>query len=61
VSPENLPDSVICYLDVTVALPLLTVYALARQPPRPQCRLMDRLEALTTELHQEYASHRRQE
>ena len=29
VDPEQLPDTVTCYLDSTVALPLLTVYALA--------------------------------
>jgi deoxyhypusine synthase len=43
VDPEMLPDSVICYLDSTVALPLLTVYALANRPARPLRRLMDRL------------------
>ena len=30
VDPEQLPDSVTCYTDSTVALPLLTAYALAR-------------------------------
>src|SRR5204863_4142311 len=29
VDPEQLPDTVTCYLDSTLALPLLTVYALA--------------------------------
>ena len=32
VDPEMLPDTVTCYLDSTVALPLLTAYALAAQP-----------------------------
>ncbi len=50
VDPQQLPDSVICYTDATMFLPLLTVYALARHPPRPPRRLMDRLEELTGQL-----------
>ena len=33
--PDSLPDSVTCYTDSTIALPLLTAYALARHAPRP--------------------------
>ncbi|MGE3821776.1 MAG: deoxyhypusine synthase [Isosphaeraceae bacterium] len=46
VDPEKLPDSVVCYTDSTIALPLLTAYALARRPPRPLKRLYDRREAM---------------
>lgn len=56
VDPAQLPDTVTCYLDSTVALPLLTAYALARRPPRPLRRLMDRLDALTQQLRNDYAS-----
>jgi deoxyhypusine synthase len=42
VDPESLPDSVTCYTDSTIALPLLTAYALARQAPRPLRRLYQR-------------------
>ncbi|WP_435022397.1 homospermidine biosynthesis protein [Tundrisphaera sp. TA3] len=45
VDPEKLPDSVTCYTDSTIALPLLTAYALARHPARPLRRLYDRREA----------------
>lgn len=45
VDPEKLPDSVTCYTDTTIALPLLTAYALARHPARPLRRLYDRREA----------------
>ena len=41
VDPEKLPDSVTCYTDSTIALPLLTAYALARHAPRPLKRLYD--------------------
>src|SRR5207247_4145676 len=54
VDPEQLPDTVTCYLDSTVALPLITAYALATHPARPLRRLMDRLETLTRQLEQEY-------
>jgi len=56
VDPGQLPDTVTCYVDSTVALPLLTVYALAVRPPRPHRRLMDRLEDLTRQLAEEYAA-----
>src|SRR5262245_56987247 len=59
VDPEQLPDTVTCYLDSTVALPILTAYALAVRAPRPPRRLMDRLETLTHQLEQEYAARRR--
>jgi deoxyhypusine synthase len=59
VDPKLLPDTVTCYLDSTVALPLLTVYALATHSPRQPRRLMDHLEALTRQLEQEYASSRK--
>jgi deoxyhypusine synthase len=54
VDPEMLPDSVICYLDSTIALPLLTVYALANCQPRSLRRLMDRLPGLMQQLQTEY-------
>jgi deoxyhypusine synthase len=53
VDPDTLPDSVTCYMDATIALPLLTAYALARHAPRPLRRLYQRrsrdYEALRTQ------------
>ncbi len=56
VAPKQLPDTVTCYLDSTVALPLITAYALATHELRPQRRLMDRLEEMTRQLEKEYAA-----
>ncbi len=42
IDPGALPDTVVCYLDATVALPLFTAYALARHPRRPLKRLYRR-------------------
>ncbi len=61
VDPEMLPDTVTCYLDSTVALPLITAYALATRKPRKPRRLMDRLEALTQALEAEYGSRRKKD
>jgi deoxyhypusine synthase len=55
VDPGQLPDTVTCYLDSTVALPLLTAYALANRKPRKPRRIMDRLETLWKDLQKEYA------
>ncbi len=42
IDPEKLPDTIVCYCDTTIALPLLAHYALARHLPRPRKRLYDR-------------------
>ena len=44
----------ICYADSTIALPLLTAYALARHAPRPLKRLYDRREELMKRLKEAY-------
>lgn len=56
IDPDRLPDAVVCYTDSTIALPLLTAYALARHAPRPLKRLYDRREAMMDRLRREYAS-----
>jgi len=58
VDPAQLPDTVTCYLDSTVALPLITAYARAQHAPRKQRRLMDRRQELTQQLEEEYTSRR---
>jgi deoxyhypusine synthase len=58
VAPDRLPDAVVCYLDSTVAMPLLTAYALDRVKRRPLKRLYDRraefLAALGSEFRRNY-------
>lgn len=60
VDPDKLPGTVTCYLDSTVALPLITAYALSRAQPRPPKRLMDRLPDLTRKLEERYAQIRQE-
>jgi deoxyhypusine synthase len=45
VDPDALPDTVVCYTDSTLALPLLTAYAMATHAPRAPKRLYDQREA----------------
>jgi len=54
VDPDLLPDSVICYMDSTLALPLLTVYALANHAPRKHRRIMERIPELMRQLQASY-------
>ncbi len=54
VDPDKLPGTVVCYLDNTVAFPLLTAYALARRKPRRLKRLYQRREAMMQELTEQY-------
>jgi deoxyhypusine synthase len=54
IDPDQLPDAVVCYLDSTVALPIITAYALAKHKPRPPRRLYDRREEFMQLLLTEY-------
>ncbi|UFP96696.1 homospermidine biosynthesis protein [Gloeobacter morelensis] len=54
VDPDRLPDTVVCYVDSTIALPLLTAYALENAEPRPLKRLYDRRGELIAKLKAEY-------
>lgn len=58
VDPARLPDTVVAYLDATVALPLLAAYALAVLPPRSPKRLYERRGALLDDLRRAYAAAR---
>jgi deoxyhypusine synthase len=52
--PDHLPDAVVCYLDSTVALPIITAYALAKRKPREPRRLYQRREEFMKLLLSEY-------
>ena len=54
IDPDRLPDAVVCYLDSTIALPLLTSYALAKRKKRKLKRLYDRRGALLKRLKAEF-------
>src|SRR6478752_983726 len=54
VDPDKLPDSVTCYVDSTIALPLLSAYALTRRERRPLRRLMERMPELMKQLTDSY-------
>jgi deoxyhypusine synthase len=56
VDPGALPNTVVCYLDSTVALPILTAYALAKHAPRKPKRLYDRREQMLDSLRCRYHS-----
>src|SRR5713101_4328707 len=59
VDPDRLPDAVVCYLDSTVALPIITAYALAKHKPRNPRRLYERREEFMKLLLSEYQKSRR--
>jgi deoxyhypusine synthase len=57
VDPERLPDAVVCYTDTTIAMPILTSYALARHKRRKLRRLFDQREDTMKLLAKEYFKH----
>lgn len=54
VDPDKLPDTVTCYCDATIALPILTGYALANRKPRQLKKLYFERESMLSKLKQEY-------
>ena len=57
VDPDRLPDAVVCYTDTTIAMPILTHYALARHPRRKLRRLYDQRGQMMKALTKEYFTH----
>jgi deoxyhypusine synthase len=57
VDPDRLPDAVVCYTDTTIAMPLLTHYALANHRPRKLKRLYDKRGDAIRALTREYFLH----
>ncbi len=57
VDPNRLPDAVVCYTDTTLALPLITHYALANHAKRKPRRLYKRRSKLMEALVREYFAH----
>ena len=55
VDPNQLPDAVVCYTDSTIALPLLTAYALATKEARKQRRLYDNRDEMVKKLKKVFA------
>lgn len=56
IDPEMLPDTVVCYCDSTIALPLLAAYVLERHAPRRHKRLYDRRREMLAHLESEFES-----
>src|SRR5215510_1298435 len=54
IDPDRLPDAVVCYLDSTIALPIITSYAMARHSPRPLKRLYTRRDEMMKLLSDEH-------
>ncbi len=54
IDPDQLSGTVVAYVDSTVALPIITAYALARHEPREPKRLYDRRDEFMQLLKDEY-------
>ena len=54
IDPEQLPNTIVCYTDSTIALPLLTAYVLQKCQPRPLKKLYDRRDAMLEKLRTDY-------
>jgi deoxyhypusine synthase len=54
VNPARLPDAVVCYADSTIALPLITAYALDNFEPRNPKRLIDQRDRILDRVARDY-------
>jgi deoxyhypusine synthase len=59
VDPDKLPDAVVAYLDSTVAMPIMTSYALEKIGSRPQKKLYHKRRELLDKLRREYIKAKR--
>lgn len=58
VDPDMIPNSVVCYTDTTIAMPLITSYLLNRCGPRKHKKLYERKDELYDNLSKEYRQRR---
>ena len=54
IDPEELPNTIVCYTDSTIALPLITAYVLQKSQPRQLKKLYDKREAMLETLRTDY-------
>ena len=54
VDPDELPNTIVCYTDSTIALPIMAAYVVNQCEPRPLKRLYDRREELLEKLRTDY-------
>lgn len=54
VDPDSLPACVVCYADATIALPLITAYALTRARPRKLKRLYHLRDVMLDDIRAQY-------
>lgn len=58
IDPDRLPDAVVCYVDATIGLPLMTSYAMTKRKPRTLKRLYDRRSELMGKLKEAFEAAR---
>jgi deoxyhypusine synthase len=54
IDPEELPSTIVCYTDSTIALPLVTAYVMNQCQPRELKRLYNRRDEMMTRLQTDY-------
>jgi len=59
IDPDKLPDTVVAYVDSTIAMPILASYAMAKRRPRKLKRLYDQRDDLLEKLRKEYVKRQR--
>jgi deoxyhypusine synthase len=60
IDPEELPSTIVCYTDSTIALPLVTAYVMNQCQPRSLKRLYDRRDEIMEKLRTDYLAARAQ-
>ncbi|MBF2005833.1 deoxyhypusine synthase [Chlorogloeopsis fritschii PCC 9212] len=54
IDPDELPSTIVCYTDSTIALPLVTAYVINRCQPRSLKRLYDKRQQMLEKLQADY-------
>jgi deoxyhypusine synthase len=61
IDPEQLPDTVVCYVDSTIAWPIMTAYALSAGKRKPLKRLYDHRAEIMSDLQKAFEANRPEE
>jgi len=60
IDPDHLDDTIVVYLDASLALPFITAYTLQTTPAKKQKRLYDRREELYKKIKKAYADNNKE-
>ena len=54
INPEQLPSTIVAYVDTTIAMPIIAGYVMSKVEPKPNTRLIERIPEYRTNMEKTY-------